>query len=81
MSAFGSLFGNNGFVYDEIFIISSHSLYKDVAKDLGLGVQYYVKKGFLKSSFEFKDYPVEVTPAARYARHLDLKCQIHTQSR
>lgn len=64
MSAFGSLFGNNGFVYDEIFIISSHSLYRDVAKDLSLGTTYYVKTGFLKNEFAFTNYPVAVTPAA-----------------
>lgn len=64
MSAFGSLFGNNGFVYDEIFIISSHSLYRDVAKDLKLGVKYYVKEKFLKTNYEFENYPIEVIPTA-----------------
>lgn len=64
MSAFGSLFGNNGFVYDEIFIISSHSLYRDVAKELGLGTKYYVRKDFLRTDFAFRDYPVKVTPSS-----------------
>lgn len=62
-SAFGSLFGNDGFVYDEIFIISSHSTYKEVAKNLGLGTKYYVRKAFLKTNFEFTEYPIKVTPA------------------
>lgn len=61
-SAFGNLFGNNGYVDDEIYIISSHSLYKAVAKDLGLGTQYYVRKAFLKTNFEFEKYPIKVTP-------------------
>lgn len=64
MSGLGSLFGNNGFVYDEIFIISSHSLYKDVAKDLSLGTKYYVRKGFMNTVFAYDDYPIEVIPTA-----------------
>jgi len=62
MSGLGSLFGNNGFVYDEIFIISSHSLYKDVAKDLSLGTKYFVRKGFLNTVFTYDNYPIEITP-------------------
>ena len=32
----GDLFGSSGYVDDEIFVISSHSLYRDVIRDLGL---------------------------------------------
>lgn len=64
MSAFGNLFGSDGFVYDEIFIISSHSLYRQVAKELGLGTRYYVRKGFMNTVYAFEDYPVSVTPPA-----------------
>lgn len=65
--AFGSLsnlFGSGPYIDDEIFVISSHSVYKDVAKDLGLDQTHFVKKGFLNTVIEFEDYPVElVVPA------------------
>lgn len=64
MTGLSGLFGNNGFVYDEIFIISSHSLYKDVAKDLSLGTKYFVRKGFLNTTFAYEDYPIEIIPTA-----------------
>lgn len=58
---FGSLsdiLGGSGRVNDEIYVLASHSLYKEVAKNLGLNVAHYVKTGFLKADFEFRDYPI-----------------------
>lgn len=63
LAVFGSLssvLGSGGYIEDEIFVISSHSVYKAVAKEMNLNKEYYVKKGFLKSDFEYKDYPVEL---------------------
>lgn len=64
LANFDSLFGGGNDVDDEIFVISSHAVYKTVAKELGLNIRHYVKKGFLKTFFEYKGYPIDVIPAA-----------------
>ena len=64
MGALNALFGSDGYVEDEIFIVSSHSLYRDVARKLGLNIQYYVRHGFLNTTRSFPDYPVSVQPQA-----------------
>lgn len=67
LAVFGSLsnvLGNGAYIEDEIFVISSHSVYKDVAKKMGLEKEHYVSDGFLRTSFEYENYPVELyTPA------------------
>lgn len=63
MSNFGSLvsvFGSNGYVDDEIFVISSHSLYRNVVKELGINRTHFVKDGFLSSHLAYPDYPIDV---------------------
>ena len=60
----GELFGSSGYVDDEIFVITSHSLYRDVVRDLGLNKTHYVRQGFLKSDLVFPDYPIDVFAAA-----------------
>lgn len=59
--ALSSLFGSEGFVEDEIFIVSSHSLYRDVARKLGTNVSHFVKKGFMQTEFAYPDFPVTAT--------------------
>lgn len=59
----GSMFGSNGYVDDEIFVLSSHSLYKEVVRDLGINVSHVVKTGFLKNELAYPDFPVQVTAA------------------
>ncbi|MDE6197367.1 MAG: hypothetical protein K2F91_05820, partial [Muribaculaceae bacterium] len=56
--AISAVFGSQGDVDDEIFIISSHSLYKNVAKELGTNIMHYVKTGFMQTELAFPDYPV-----------------------
>lgn len=66
MSSFGGLgdlFGANGYVEDEIFVINSHSVLRDVARDLGTYRTHIVKTGLLSKAFKYKKYPVEVYPA------------------
>ncbi len=60
----GELFGSSGYVDDEIFVITSHSLYRDVVRDLGLNKTHYVRQGFLKSDLVYPDYPIDVFAAA-----------------
>lgn len=59
----GSMFGSNGYVDDEIFVLSSHSLYKEVVRDLGINVSHVVKTGFLKNELAYPEFPVQVTAA------------------
>lgn len=61
------LFGASGQVDDEIFVLSSHSLYRDVVRDLGLNRTHFVKEGFLLKSLAYPDYPIDVLPSAGIA--------------
>lgn len=63
MGGLGDLFGANGSVDDEIFVLSSHSLYRDVAKDLGINISHKVKTGLLGSRLAYPDFPLQVSAA------------------
>lgn len=63
LSGLGGLFGADSYVQDEIFVISSHSVLKQVAKDLGINKVHEVKTGFLTTKMEYPDYPVTVNGA------------------
>ncbi len=60
LGGLGDLFGASGNVDDEIFVISSHSLYRDVIRDLGLNKTHYVKLGFLKKQLSYPDFPIDI---------------------
>lgn len=64
MGGLSALFGSNAYVEDEIFIISSHSLYRDVAKTLQLNKTHRVRSGFMKSYLAYPDFPVDVDGGA-----------------
>ena len=64
LGGMGSLFGSKGFVEDEVFVIGSHSLFKNVAKELGINRLHYVRDGFLKSHLAFPEFPVDVVAPA-----------------
>lgn len=57
----GSLFGSSAYVQDEIFVISSHSLYRKVAQALDLNKTHIVRPGFLKTRLAYPDFPIDVT--------------------
>ena len=56
----GALFGSNANVQDEVFVISSHSLYRNVVKALGINKMHYVRTGFLKTALAYPDFPIDV---------------------
>lgn len=60
---FGGLLGANAEIEDEIFIITSHSVLKNVAKDLDLNIEHFVRTGFLQKEFMYEDFPVQIYPA------------------
>lgn len=58
------VFGSDGYVEDEIFVVSSHTVYADVARTLGINVEYLRHDG-LKDILEYPSHGIEVTaPAA-----------------
>ncbi len=59
----GDLFGSSGYVEDEIFVITSHTVLRDVVRDLGINRTHIVKDGLLSKTFKYKKPPVEVYPA------------------
>lgn len=63
LGGMGSLFGSKGYVEDEVFVIGSHSLFRNVAKELGINKLHYVRDGFLKNHLAFPDFPVDVVAA------------------
>ncbi len=54
------LFGNSGYVDDEVFVISSHSVFKDVVKELNLHKSHIVKTGILAKDFVYEKFPIDV---------------------
>ena len=60
LGAMGALFGDGGFIDDEIFVITSHTVYKEVAKKLQTEVNHFVREGFMDSRFAYDDFPVQI---------------------
>lgn len=60
MGGLGQLFGASAYVDDEIFVISSHSLYKEVAEKLQINKTHYVSDGFLSSHLAYPEFPIDV---------------------
>lgn len=56
----GALFGSSANVQDEVFVISSHSLYRNVAKDLEINKVHFVSPVFLRSYLAYPEFPVDV---------------------
>ena len=56
----GDLFGSSGYVEDEIFVVTSHTVLRNVVKQLGLYTSHTVSDGFLSKTFKYKDYPIQV---------------------
>ena len=63
MSGIGDLFGTSANIDDEVFIINSHTVLRNVAKDLGINVTHYVRTGFLKKQLAYPEFPVQVSAA------------------
>lgn len=63
MGGIGDLFGGKAKVDDEIFVISSHSLYRDVVRDLGIYKIHDVKSGMFNTLLAYPEYPVDVIAA------------------
>ena len=60
MGTLGDIFGSHGYTEDEIFIISSHTVYRDVAKALRLNIRHDVRRAPRLYDFYYRGYPVDV---------------------
>ena len=54
------LSGGSSGVLDEIYVISSHSLYRDVAKSLGLNKTHYLRLGIMNNLLLYPEWPIDV---------------------
>ncbi len=55
-----SMFGGGSQVDDEIFLVSSHALYKDVARELGLDRSRYMREGIRLTRRMYDESPLDV---------------------
>lgn len=60
---FEGLFGSGARVDDEVFVVSSHSLLRNVVKQLNLNVTHIERPRFLKKILAYPKFPVTVTAA------------------
>ncbi len=63
MGSLSELFGSDAYVEDEIFIISSHSVYRNVAKALRLNISHSIRRAPGLYEFAYPEYPVDVIAA------------------
>lgn len=63
----GGLFGATNYVDDEIFILSSHSLYANVAKELGLDRKRVFRQSLLEKVVMIEDYPIDIITPDQFA--------------
>lgn len=84
MPSMSALFGSNGFVDDEVFILSSHSLYRKVAKELQINKTHFVKHDLFTTEFAYPNFPVDVVaPEIADTLHTSLvfKIKVNEQGR
>ena len=67
LSSMADIFGSNGSVDNDVFMISSHSVYRDVVKQLQIHKLHYVHEGFLRDVFYYPEFPIDVTAAPAIA--------------
>lgn len=64
MGSLSDIFGSDGYVDDEIFIISSHTVYRDVVKALRLNIEHQLRGGLAHYTLAYPEYPVDIIPGA-----------------
>ncbi len=57
---FSQLFGNSGYVQDELYVITAHSVNREVARQLNLHKTHVNKKMLVLNDFRYDDFPVDV---------------------
>ncbi len=64
---FESLIAGSSEVDNEVYMISSHSIYAEAAKALGLDRKRYIREGIRLLNYKFEDSPLDVTVPAEFA--------------
>lgn len=64
---FESLISGSSEVDNEVYLISSHSIYVEAAKELGLDRRRYIREGIRLLDYRFDDFPVDVVPPAGFS--------------
>lgn len=56
----GDMFGGSRSVDDELAVMTSHTVFRNTVKDLGLNVSYYENKNLLKKERYFQKFPLTI---------------------
>ncbi|MDE6126757.1 MAG: polysaccharide biosynthesis tyrosine autokinase [Muribaculaceae bacterium] len=64
---FESLISGSSEVDNEVYLISSHSIYVETARELGLDRKRYIKEGIRLLDYRFDNYPVDIVPPAGFS--------------
>ena len=60
LGSFSQMFGNSGYVQDEVYVIMSHSVNREATRRLNLN-KIHKEKGLLLSDFKYNDYQIDIT--------------------
>lgn len=61
IAGFTDLFGGGNNVDDEVFVVQSHSVLREVVEQNKFYIDHWVKTGFGRKQLKYDDYPIEVT--------------------
>lgn len=76
---FESLISGSSEVDDEVYLISSHSIYVETAKELGLDRKRYIKEGIRLLNYKYDDYPLDVIVPEQFADTTTLSLTFKTK--
>lgn len=66
LGSVAAMFGDNASAEDEVEILTSHSVLKDVVHTLGLNIRHFDRPAPLMSTMLYTKYPVEVVPSPEF---------------
>lgn len=61
-----AMFGGNASAEDEVEILTSHSVLKEVVRTLGLNIRHFDRPAPLMATMLYTKYPIEVVPAPEF---------------
>lgn len=63
LGGFAAMLGGNASAEDEVEILTSHSVLKDVVRQLGLNIRHKDRPAPLMATMLYKEFPIEVVPS------------------
>lgn len=67
LSGVSALFGGNASAEDEVELLTSHSVLKNVVRTLGLNVRHFNDGGLLMTTMIYPEFPIDVVPSPEIA--------------